>query len=51
MDGESLWAAAALLAKWFGFQPSEIDGLDIDELLEWVHQANGQIRESSEGSQ
>ncbi|MBW7863053.1 MAG: GpE family phage tail protein [Candidatus Hydrogenedens sp.] len=38
-----LWEAAAVLAKWFHFQPSEIDGLDVREFTAWVRQANRQI--------
>jgi hypothetical protein len=34
---------AGLLARWFRFQPSEIDGLAIDELVRWVEVANTQI--------
>ncbi|MFN4244514.1 MAG: GpE family phage tail protein, partial [Tepidisphaerales bacterium] len=29
----------------FRFQPSEIDGLEVEELQEWVKQARRQIRD------
>lgn len=32
-----------LLAKWFHIQPSEIDGMLVDELLGWIDEANRQI--------
>ncbi len=44
-EPETLWRAAALLARWFRFQPGEIDGLDMEEFTEWVGQANRQIGE------
>ena len=34
----------ALLARWFRMQPSEIDQLTVPELLDWVDQANEQIK-------
>ncbi len=33
-----------LLAKWFGFQPSEIDELDIYDFVQWCEQATEQIK-------
>jgi hypothetical protein len=38
-----LWEAKALLAKWFGFQPSEIDDLYADDFLRWCNLAAKQI--------
>ena len=32
-----------LLAKWFHIQPSEIDNMFVDELMDWVDEANKQI--------
>lgn len=37
--------AQALLAKWFGMQPSEINNLDVIEFTEWVDDAIAQIEE------
>lgn len=37
--------ARALLAKWFGMQPSEIGNLDLPEFAEWVEDAVEQINE------
>ena len=42
---------AALLARWFRFQPSEIDDLTIDELLDWCKSAGEQIDAVSERTQ
>ncbi|TXF11995.1 GpE family phage tail protein [Pelomicrobium methylotrophicum] len=44
-----MWAAAGLLARWFRFQPSEIDGLEVDDLLAWVKEASRQIRDEGRG--
>lgn len=41
---DALWAASALLARWFRFQPSEIDALEVEELMRWVKEAERQIR-------
>ncbi|MBK1890728.1 GpE family phage tail protein [Undibacterium sp. 14-3-2] len=39
-----------LLARWFRFQPSEIDGLTLDEFRDWVKEASEQIkREHGDG--
>ncbi|MDR1709652.1 MAG: GpE family phage tail protein [Candidatus Accumulibacter sp.] len=38
----------ALLARWFRFQPSEIDELEIPDLIQWVELAAEQIRRESE---
>jgi hypothetical protein len=35
---------AALLARWFRFQPSEIDELDIVRFVQWGEDAGEQIR-------
>lgn len=39
-----LWAGAALLARWFRFQPSEIDALEVGDFLRWVRLAREQIK-------
>ncbi|WP_076098135.1 MULTISPECIES: GpE family phage tail protein [Chromobacterium] len=44
MTTAELWAGAALLAKWFHFQPSEIDGLEVADFLAWCERATEQIR-------
>ncbi len=33
----------ALLARWFRFQPSELDEMDTDDLLKWCELAAEQI--------
>jgi hypothetical protein len=33
-----------LLARWFRFQPSEIDALEIDDLRRWLDVAREQIK-------
>lgn len=35
---------AGMLARWFRFQPSEIDALTADEFIGWSEEANKQIR-------
>ena len=47
-DGETLWEAKGLLAKWFGFQPSEIDDLDCLDFESWCGQAAKQIKQRAE---
>ncbi|GHK44438.1 hypothetical protein ECZU08_00340 [Escherichia coli] len=45
--GESngaLTQAQGLLARWFRFQPGEIDALDTDDLEMWLEQAEEQIK-------
>ncbi|MBO1856851.1 GpE family phage tail protein [Burkholderia cenocepacia] len=39
---------AGLLARWFRFQPSEIDDLSVDELLDWAKTAGAQIDAAAE---
>nr|WP_072049127.1 GpE family phage tail protein [Enterobacter sichuanensis] len=34
----------ALLAKWFHFQPGEIDILTVDDFTCWLDEANTQIK-------
>ena len=34
----------ALLARWFRFQPSEIDRLPIEVFCRWIEEANAQIK-------
>jgi len=36
--------AQGLLARWFRFQPGEIDSLDTDDLEMWLEQAEEQIK-------
>ena len=38
----------ALLARWFRFQPSELEALEVGDLLKWVELANAQISASAE---
>lgn len=40
---EALWPMQALLARWFRFQPSELDGLEIEALVKWCELAREQI--------
>lgn len=40
----TLWEGMALLARWFRFQPSEIDALSLEELVGWMEQAGEQIK-------
>ncbi|MDW8337399.1 MAG: hypothetical protein RMK34_10600 [Tepidimonas sp.] len=46
---DDLWAGAALLARWFRFQPSEIDGLEVEDFVRWLQEARRQIRAESGG--
>ncbi|MCW5223523.1 GpE family phage tail protein [Verminephrobacter aporrectodeae subsp. tuberculatae] len=39
-----MWTGASLLARWFRFQPSEIDRLTVAEFCRWVDEASAQIR-------
>jgi len=39
-----VWKGAGLLARWFRFQPSEIDGLEVGDFLSWCQIAVEQIR-------
>ncbi|AYH03821.1 GpE family phage tail protein [Pectobacterium parmentieri] len=39
-----LWKAQALLARWFHFQPSEIDALELDDFERWLDEASEQIK-------
>ena len=38
----------ALLARWFRFQPSEMNALEVGDLLKWVELAKAQISASAE---
>jgi uncharacterized protein YqcC (DUF446 family) len=49
MREDDLWAGAALLARWFRFQPSEIDALEAGDFLRWVRLAREQIRAEGGG--
>ena len=44
LELEDIRGIAALLARWFRFQPSEIDALDIVRFVEWGEDAGEQIR-------
>ena len=35
----------ALLARWFRFQPSEIDALSAEDFVFWLEQASAQIKQ------
>ncbi|MBS9433872.1 MULTISPECIES: GpE family phage tail protein [Photorhabdus] len=37
-----------MLARWFRFQPSEIDNLALDEFECWLNEANTQIKRENE---
>jgi hypothetical protein len=39
-----LWQAAAALARWYRFQPSEIDALTLEELRLWLAEAARQAK-------
>lgn len=41
---EDIRGVRALLARWFRFQPSEIDDLDVVEFVKWGEDAGEQIR-------
>lgn len=45
-----LWRGAGLLARWFRFQPSEIDGLAVDDFLQWCRLAAEQIKDENEAA-
>jgi hypothetical protein len=48
---DSLNKARALLARWFRFQPSEIDGLYFDDFLNWLDQAADQAEQINEANE
>ena len=37
-----------MLARWFRFQPSEIDALEVDDFLSWCKMAAEQIKAENE---
>ena len=45
-----LWKGAGLLARWFRFPPSEIDGLEVDDFLSWCRLAAEQIKAENEAA-
>ncbi|MCC8464643.1 GpE family phage tail protein [Photorhabdus bodei] len=45
---KTVWQASAMLARWFRFQPSEIDNLALDEFECWLNEANTQIKRENE---
>lgn len=47
---QSLWEMMALLARWFRFQPSEMDGMELEDVCKWCELALDQIkRERGDG--
>ena len=40
----------AILARWFRFQPSEIDALTLDDFAMWIEQALAQIEAQEEAA-
>lgn len=50
IDTRHLDECEALLARWFRFQPSEIEQLTVERFLTWCEQAEQQIRQQSEAS-
>ena len=51
MPLETLRQAEALLARWFRFQPSEMDALDPEELESWCDRAMAQIKAATPETQ
>ncbi|MCK9264422.1 MAG: GpE family phage tail protein [Deltaproteobacteria bacterium] len=43
-----MWQAAAALARWYRFQPSEIDALTLEELRLWLAEAARQAKAEAE---
>jgi hypothetical protein len=41
---DDIWEAQGLLAKWFGFQPSEMADLELTDFERWVDLAVEQIK-------
>ncbi|ENO0459416.1 GpE family phage tail protein [Salmonella enterica] len=39
----------ALLARWFRFQPGEIDGLAVEDFERWLEEASAQIKRENGG--
>lgn len=48
MQPKVLWQAMALLARWFRFQPTEIDDLAMDDFERWLEEANIQIGQEND---
>ena len=48
IDPAEVWKGAGLLARWFRFPPSEIDGLGVDDFLSWCRLAADQIKAKNE---
>ena len=44
LNKSEVWSASAALARWFRFQPSEIDRLDVEDMAEWLQHAIGQMK-------
>lgn len=49
-DAQTLWQAQGLLAKWFHFQPSEIEALDWQDFNRWCEEAVRQIKQRNAGN-
>jgi hypothetical protein len=49
LSKSEVWNSAAILATTFQFQPSEIDNLDIDELIQWGKLALDQYKAANPG--
>ncbi|EQC0634438.1 GpE family phage tail protein [Salmonella enterica] len=39
----------ALLARWFQFQPGEIDALAVEDFERWLDEASAQIKRENGG--
>jgi hypothetical protein len=44
VSAKELWPAKALLARWFRFQPSELDNMEAADIGQWVKHAAEQIK-------
>lgn len=51
LESDDLWEAQGLLAKWFGFQPSEIGELDLPDFERWVQLAIKQVEARAKAAQ
>lgn len=47
MSPAALTQAQGLLARWFRWQPSELDGLEVVDLEGWLDTASEQIRQAN----
>jgi hypothetical protein len=51
LELDDFWEAQGLLAKWFGFQPSEIAELELQDFESWVRMAIKQIEARAKATQ